>query len=92
MEYVTRILLNGLSRFLGYLFGGAYVSWINIKSIEDAANGVITLIVGILTAVFLCYQIKKTRIDIRRAKEGKTDIPIKERKRFSIFKRKKGGK
>lgn len=68
MEYITRILLGGIGRMLAYLTGSTYVAYINIKDIHEATNGLITISIGLLTVIFLWYQIKLIR---KKLKEGK---------------------
>lgn len=69
MDYITRILANGIGKGLAYLSGSTYVAYINLKSIQEATNGLITVGIGILTIIFLIYQIRLIRKKLKDSKK-----------------------
>jgi len=80
MEIITRIILNGITKIFFYVGAGSYATWLNLTNIkstsiyplQDIAEGFIGLVVGILTIIFLYYQILKIKKDIKNKSNGNT--------------------
>ena len=66
---ITKTILTALIGFL--------VSSFNIvafaQNCSEIANGTIGIVVGILTIIFLYYQIKKTKKDLKNESRNKTN-------------------
>ncbi len=72
---VIRILVSGIGRLIACVFSGTYVAYINLNDflhkIEDATHGILTIVIGILTIIFLWYQIKKIKKDLKKKDKTK---------------------
>ena len=57
-----KLIANGLLGFVG-----TYINFkVLIENFTDVANGIIGLCVGVITFVYLCYQIKKIRKNLKK--------------------------
>jgi len=60
---MTRMLLNSVSKILAHTVGSSLVAFINVR---DIISDIVAWGVGFVTIIYICYQIKKLRKDLKK--------------------------
>jgi len=57
------MLLNSVSKILAHTVGSSLVAFINVR---DIISDIVAWGVGFVTIIYICYQIKKLRKDLKK--------------------------